>query len=91
MSLNGICHEKNIHFRAFLTVFMKVPFAPSEINSFFMEQDGRENFCLANVEGYFLGVCAQVGCFERRHETEIYCILLGCVEGTVEFCINPEL
>lgn len=38
----------------------------------------------------FFGVCAQVGCFERRHETEIYCILLRCVEGTLGLFLHHQ-
>ena len=62
-------------------------------STLFREQDGTESFFPANVEGYFFGVCAQVGCFERRHEAEIYCILLRCVEGTLGFfcIINLQL
>ena len=57
-------------------------------STLFREQDGTESFCPSNLEGFFFGVCAQVGCFERRHEAEIYGILLRCVEGTVGFfCI----
>ena len=48
----------------------------------------RKAFFRQTLKFFFLGVCAQVGCFERRHEAEIYCILLPCVEGTLGFfCI----
>ena len=58
-------------------------------STLFREQDGTDFFSRQTLKVFF-GVCAQVGCFERRHETEIYCILLCCVEGTLGLFLHQQ-
>ena len=61
-------------FKEFLEVnnWQHLLYSPSEVKFLFTNHDEMGNF-KANVRGF---LCAQVGCFERRHQTEIYCAVL---------------